>query len=95
MKPLLHQLTAAQFEAATVASGGYLFHGPRGMGKALAARELARRLNCQCDEAGRCSTCRLIDSGTYPDYLVLAPTDKPTINSSKLKPLWTCRRLAQ
>jgi len=52
----------------------YLFEGPEGVGKELAARALARRLLCeqappeQTDACDACRACRLMDSGTHPDF---------------------------
>lgn len=48
----------------------YVFAGPKGVGKSLFARELAKALLCPkkpllaCDE---CPTCRRVDSGSHPD----------------------------
>lgn len=53
--------------------GAYLFAGPAGVGKSLAAREFIKAVNCRsgvgdaCDE---CQSCRLIDKGQFPDMLV-------------------------
>lgn len=53
-----------------------LFVGPDGVGKRLAALELAKALNCQaqprqaCD---RCANCRQLAAGAHPDLHVLAP----------------------
>lgn len=54
----------------------YLFTGPFGVGKRDAARVLAKVLNCLarpepgecCD---RCISCRNIDAGVFPDFLVV------------------------
>ncbi|NOZ23532.1 MAG: DNA polymerase III subunit gamma/tau, partial [Planctomycetes bacterium] len=48
----------------------YIFAGPKGVGKSLFARELAKALLCEkskflgCDE---CSICHRVDSRSYPD----------------------------
>ncbi|MEW6358277.1 MAG: DNA polymerase III subunit delta' [Planctomycetota bacterium] len=48
----------------------YIFAGPKGVGKSLFARELAKALLCEkskflgCDE---CSICRRVDSRNHPD----------------------------
>jgi DNA polymerase-3 subunit delta' len=62
----------------------FLFVGPRGVGKGLFARELARALLCEapppntvlaaCD---RCDSCLLVNAGTHPDlFCVQRPDDK-------------------
>jgi DNA polymerase-3 subunit delta' len=60
----------------------YLFAGESGIGKKLAAINLAKVINCltasnrdaegidACDE---CPSCRKIDSGIHPDFLLVAP----------------------
>ena len=60
----------------------YLFAGESGIGKKLAAINLAKVINClnasnrdaegidACDE---CPSCRKIDSGIHPDFLLLSP----------------------
>ncbi|HUL60882.1 MAG TPA: DNA polymerase III subunit delta' [Anaeromyxobacteraceae bacterium] len=60
----------------------YLFGGPEGVGKALAARLLAQAANCEGgtagppglrdDPCGACGPCRKIARGLHPDVLVLA-----------------------
>jgi DNA polymerase-3 subunit delta' len=52
----------------------YLFDGPDGVGKGLAARALAARLLCEdealapdADACGRCPACRLVASDNHPD----------------------------
>lgn len=61
----------------------YLFAGESGIGKKLAAINLAKALNCLSEErtveAGsidacdECSSCKKIDSGTHPDFLLISP----------------------
>jgi DNA polymerase III subunit delta' len=51
-------------------SGAYIFSGPEGIGKMLAAKTLAKALNCQendGDACGVCSSCSRIDKGLHPD----------------------------
>jgi DNA polymerase-3 subunit delta' len=61
----------------------YLFVGPSGVGKQLAALALARAANCKqlpgegCDQ---CETCRRIDQGVHPDVRVFAPRDEGNRN---------------
>jgi DNA polymerase-3 subunit delta' len=57
----------------------YLFAGPSGVGKTLAARALAEAALCR--EApgrgcGQCSTCTRIAQGTHPDVRIFAPRDE-------------------
>lgn len=58
----------------------YLFSGDDGIGKRLMALRFAQALSCetppssaQPDSCGHCRTCEQIDSGTYPDLLVIEP----------------------
>ena len=56
----------------------YLFHGPGGVGKKMAARAFAAFLNCRehdLDEScGLCPSCRKMASGNHPDFLVIEPS---------------------
>jgi len=57
----------------------FLFVGPEGVGKGLAAREFAKTLNCLGGDGapcGHCSICRRIDHGVHPDVIEIAPADK-------------------
>lgn len=56
------------------APGALLFYGKSGIGKALAAKEFAKALNCldasarqTGDACGVCVNCQAIDKGTHPD----------------------------
>ncbi len=55
----------------------YLLVGKEGIGKKLCALELAKLLNCSSsDQNGSCDKCRsctLIERGTHPDFLKIAP----------------------
>ncbi|MBI5167421.1 MAG: DNA polymerase III subunit delta' [candidate division NC10 bacterium] len=55
----------------------YLFTGPQGVGKRLAALALAKALNCQGpadgDSCGSCLSCRKIDKGLHPDVRIVEP----------------------
>ncbi|MCQ2516179.1 MAG: hypothetical protein MJ094_04885 [Saccharofermentans sp.] len=60
-------------------SGSLLFTGTEGIGKHLFARETAKAFLCQnktsdgaCNE---CASCKYIDAGTHPDYVVVEPTE--------------------
>lgn len=60
----------------------YLFAGESGIGKKFAAVNLAKAVNClkmkyaehstidSCDE---CTSCKKIDAGVHPDYLIVLP----------------------
>lgn len=74
-----HQQRAVSILRRALRSGrvphAYLFEGPSGVGKELAARALAARLLCDddtlapdADACGRCSACRLLAADTYPDF---------------------------
>ncbi len=58
----------------------YLFSGDDGIGKRLMALRFAQALSCetppsssQPDSCGQCRACEQIDSGTYPDLLLIEP----------------------
>ena len=64
-----------------------LFAGPEGVGKRLVAQSIAQAMNClsphigsgsdalAIDGCGTCSVCDRIDRGTFPDFIVVKPTD--------------------
>ncbi|HEY2746281.1 MAG TPA: AAA family ATPase [Polyangia bacterium] len=55
----------------------YLFEGPVGAGKAAAARELARVLECETRRGcGECAQCAKVDAGTHPDVVWFDMTPK-------------------
>ncbi len=61
----------------------YLFLGPAGVGKATTARALAAALNCEQlgadgDACGVCPSCRRLQAGTHPDFLVISPEEGKT-----------------
>jgi DNA polymerase-3 subunit delta' len=64
-------------------SHAYLFLGPSGVGKATTARALAAALNCEHlgedgDACGACPSCRRMEAGTHPDFLVISPEEGKT-----------------
>jgi len=54
----------------------YLFTGPEGIGKALAAKKFAKAINC-ADRAfapcERCVSCKRVDSESHPDVFFVRP----------------------
>jgi DNA polymerase-3 subunit delta' len=71
---ILGQAHAVRVLRGALASGkvphAYLFEGPPGVGKRLAARALALALNCReggADACGACLDCRKIASDNHPD----------------------------
>ena len=61
----------------------YLFEGPSGVGKMLAARALAEALLCDTAPGrgcGQCNACGRIRSGKHPDVRIFAPRDEGNRN---------------
>ncbi len=88
MNLLSHHVTERQLETALEdMASGYIFHGIRSVGKATAARELARRLNCRGDDIRLCNPCRQFNSGSYPDFLELGPENRPSITIEQIRQL--------
>jgi len=61
---------------------GLLFWGPGGVGKRLAAVEMAKAVMCQDpgrDACDTCLSCRKVVSGNHPDLAVVAPRKKSRI----------------
>jgi len=59
-------------------SHAYLFYGPEGVGKRRVALNFAQALNCEHktdDACGHCRSCRNIERGNHPDFLVLQPDE--------------------
>jgi DNA polymerase III subunit delta' len=57
-------------------ASSYLFAGEPGIGKKYTAVTLAKALNCltsPADACDECSSCRKIDSGIHPDFLLISP----------------------
>lgn len=59
-------------------SNGYIFCGPSGSGKSLAAEVFARGLNCRTEgpdkPCGICSSCKRFESGNHPNIEILKPS---------------------
>ena len=56
----------------------YLFYGPEGVGKRTAALRLAMAINCLSQEGlgcGHCVSCRKLQKGSHPDWLMLQPLE--------------------
>ncbi len=54
--------------------GAYLFTGPEGIGKMLAAKTLAKAVNCldkDDDSCDACSSCLKIEKGYHPDVSII------------------------
>lgn len=62
-------------------AGGYMFVGPRGVGKSLVARRFAERLVCPLagDHSDECPACRRARSGGHPDIVVVSPAQRQRI----------------
>jgi DNA polymerase-3 subunit delta' len=70
------RMLAGAIERGRVASS-YLFAGEQGIGKRFAAMKFAKAVCCRSpvegDACGRCPSCRKLDSGTHPDFLLIEP----------------------
>lgn len=68
----------------SVLQGGYLFTGPQGVGKKMAAKTLAKALNClndDLDACDNCASCLKIDKNEHPDVYMI-DCDTPILISS-------------
>jgi DNA polymerase-3 subunit delta' len=58
-------------------SHAYIFCGPEGSGKFLAALNFAKAIMCQnalsCEPCDKCPSCKKIDAKSHPDLFVLRP----------------------
>lgn len=63
-------------------SHAYIFAGPRGVGKRLAAVNFAKALNCQApllgDPCDVCASCKKIDAHNHPDVAMISPLEDAT-----------------
>jgi hypothetical protein len=65
-----------QLRAALAGDGlthAWLFTGPPGSGRSVAARAFAAALLCGEQGCGQCPSCRQVAAGTHPDLLVIRP----------------------
>ncbi len=61
---------------------GLMLWGPPGVGKRMAAMELAKALNCAeggGDPCDRCLSCRKAASGNHPDIIIVTPAGRTRI----------------
>ncbi|MGZ4126606.1 MAG: DNA polymerase III subunit delta' [Actinomycetota bacterium] len=70
-EPAVHLLRDAV--ASGVAGHAYVFVGPQGVGRELAALALAASLNCPDGGCGVCDVCARILRRSYPDVYTIAP----------------------
>jgi DNA polymerase III subunit delta' len=60
-------------------SHAYIFSGPDGVGKRIAAMNFAKALNCDNVKSGegcdQCPSCKKIDSAKHPDIYILSPEE--------------------
>jgi DNA polymerase-3 subunit delta' len=81
-------------------SHAYLFLGPGGVGKTTVARALAAALNCTAplddgDACGECPSCRRLNAGTHPDFLLIAPTGESHQPQIKIEQIRDLRHLVE
>jgi DNA polymerase-3 subunit delta' len=67
---------------------GFLFFGPEGIGKRMAAALMAQSLFCTTSGApfggcGQCEDCRLVSAGTHPDFLIVSPAHPISADDSE------------
>ncbi len=73
---VVEQLQAAVAGASTGGSGmthAWLFTGPPGSGRSVAARAFAAALQCKDGGCGHCDDCHQAVGGTHPDVAVIVP----------------------
>ena len=56
----------------------WLFTGPPGSGRSVAARAFAAALLCPSGVCGECASCRHVQAGTHADLLLVRPEACPT-----------------
>ena len=80
---VVEQLSRAAAAAASVLAGerpepgamthAWLFTGPPGSGRSVAARAFAAALLCPSGGCGECTACRQVQAGTHADLLLVRP----------------------
>lgn len=78
---VVEQLKAAALAAQDLLTGGsgagmthaWLFTGPPGSGRSVAARGFAAALQCPAGGCGQCPSCHQSLAGTHPDVAVVVP----------------------
>lgn len=53
----------------------------------MAARELARQLNCGGETDQSCVSCRQFAAGSYPDFILIQPEERPSITIEQVRQL--------
>ena len=74
--PVTEQLRAAVIAGSSGQVGlthAWLFTGPPGSGRSVAARAFAAALLCQHQGCGECQSCRQVVGGTHADLLLIRP----------------------
>jgi DNA polymerase-3 subunit delta' len=80
-EPVVAQLEQAAAAAAGLLRGGpslgmthaWLFTGPPGSGRSVAARAFAAALLCPDQGCGHCPSCHQVRAGTHPDLMLVRP----------------------
>jgi DNA polymerase III subunit delta' len=77
-EPVVEQLSRAVTAAHDPAAGGgmthaWLFTGPPGSGRSVAARAFATALLCPRQGCGHCPACRQVEVGSHADLLLVRP----------------------
>ncbi|KPJ61189.1 MAG: hypothetical protein AMJ46_02440 [Latescibacteria bacterium DG_63] len=80
-RQVINQEQAKEFLKSSISlsrvANGYLFHGPRGVGKSTTALAFAQGLNCEVEDpegCGVCTSCRKIARFSHPDVTFVFPT---------------------
>lgn len=94
------RVRAALLQAAAHPGDSYLFVGPRGVGKAEAARVFAAAVLC-AEQCGTCATCSRVLRGIHPDVQTSRPEGytypvdliRELVAASKQSPIEAARRI--